>query len=172
MSILSLLALCYARLSAVLKLSTSAAVVPVHISHKVCIRSWSCDWWSGMRSIYIINWWCSMTMLSLSAATICNKCQHIKHTVVLALMFCTSECCTWLGTYHVRCAQSHYLCVLVYMKQHLMSWDLQHTASSFLLKWTQLLVLLGKYGCFKIRMKRHYGNSSLNLSINCYKNGR
>ena len=34
----------YARLSAVLKLSTSAAVVPVHIIHKVCILSWSCDW--------------------------------------------------------------------------------------------------------------------------------
>ena len=30
---------CYARLSAVLKLSTSVAVVPVHISHKVCILS-------------------------------------------------------------------------------------------------------------------------------------
>ncbi len=28
---------CYARLSAVLKLSTYAAVIPVHISYNVCI---------------------------------------------------------------------------------------------------------------------------------------
>ncbi len=48
-------------------------------------------------------------------------------------------------TYAVHCEQqSQDLCVLVYMKQQLMSWDLQHIATSFLLKWTQLLVLLGK----------------------------
>ena len=33
-----------------------------------------------------------------SAATTSSKCRHIKHTVVLlALMFCTSERCTWTG---------------------------------------------------------------------------
>ena len=50
----------------------------------------------------IINWWCFVTMLSQSAATISSKCQHIKHTVVLALMFCTSERCTWTG--HMCCS--------------------------------------------------------------------
>ena len=39
-------------------------------------------------------------MLSQSAATIHSKSQHIKHTVVLALVFCTYERCTWPG--HVR----------------------------------------------------------------------
>ncbi len=47
-----------AHLSAVLELGTYAAVVPVHISHKVCIIRFSSDWWSGMRSIFIINWLC------------------------------------------------------------------------------------------------------------------
>ncbi len=38
-----------------------------------------------------------LTILSQSAATMSNECQHIKHTFVLALMFCTSERCTWTG---------------------------------------------------------------------------
>ena len=74
---------CYARLSAVLKLSTSAAVVPVHISHKVCILSWSCDWWSGMRSIFIINWWCSMTYDHRTTDNICCLCQQTDNICCL-----------------------------------------------------------------------------------------
>ena len=41
-------------------------------------------------------------MLSLSAATISNKCQHIKHRAVLALILCTSQRCTWTG--HIWCS--------------------------------------------------------------------
>ena len=48
-----------------------------------------------------------------------------------------------LGTCAVHCEQqSSDLFVLVYMKQQLMSWDLQHIARSFLLQRTQILVLL------------------------------
>ena len=129
-------------------------VVPVHINHKVCIIRWSSDWWAGMRSIFIVKWCCFMTMLSPSAATIRSKCQHIKHTVVLALIFCTSERCTWTG-HAVVCwftvHSSHKIFVSSPVKQQLMSWDLPHIASStkdvlqfwlqsmcMLLQWTQL----------------------------------
>ena len=56
-----------------------------------------------------------MTMLSESAATIRSKCEH---PVVLALIFCTSE------------RQLHKIFLHSPMKQQLMSWDLQHIAST------------------------------------------
>ena len=47
-----------------------------------------------------------MTMLSQSAATIRSKCQHIKHTAVLAMIFCTSQI-------HLDLGQEATLCSLV-----------------------------------------------------------
>ena len=47
-----------------------------------------------------INWRCYVTRLSQSAATIRSKCHHIRYSVVLTFIFCTSERCTWTG--HVR----------------------------------------------------------------------
>ena len=81
-------------------------VVPVHISHKVCIIRFSSGWWSGMRSNSSttddVIWPCCPQ----SAATIRSKCQHIKHTVVLALIFCTSQ-------KHLDLGQEATLCSLV-----------------------------------------------------------
>ena len=74
---------------------------------------------------------------------------HVVSVSTLSTQLCLRSCCAHLsvvelGTYDVHDAQSQDLCVLVYKKQQLVSWDLQYIASSFLLKWTQLLVLLGK----------------------------
>ena len=106
-------------------------VVPVHISHTVCVINWSSDWWSGMRSIFIVKGCCLMTMLSPSAAIMCSKCQHIKHKLMLALMFCTSKGCIWTG--HVcwfTVHSSHKIFVSNPVKQQLMSWHLPHITSS------------------------------------------
>ena len=118
---------CFAHLIAVLELGTYVAVVPVRISHKVCIIRFSSDSWSGMRSIFIINWCCLLTKLSQSAATIRSKCHYIKHVDVLALVVCTSERCT--GTAHIRCCGSsaHQSQGLHHqIQQWLMIWDAQH----------------------------------------------
>ena len=136
---------CFARLSAVLKLGTNAAVVPVHISHKVCIIRWSSDWWSGMRSR-----WRFMIMLSQSHMLfIVNS----SHKIFVYLFTWSSN--WWAG-----------ICSILH---HHSCWN----GLSSLCFWaskTHTLWQNDRYGCFK--MKRHYCNSSLNLWINWYKNGR
>ena len=54
-----------------------------------------------------------------SAATIRSKC----HPFVLALMFCTTERCTY---FHI----GRKACVWNQMKQWLVSWDLHHISTS------------------------------------------
>ena len=104
---------------------------------KVCIISWSNDWWPGMRSIFHqstddVLWPCCLGQQPPYAASVSTSSTQLR------LRWCSAHLSTVLelGTYAVHCEQqSQDLCVLVYMKQQLMSWDLQHIASSF---WNEL----------------------------------
>ena len=75
-------------------------------------------------------------MLSQSAATISSNVSTSSTQFCLRCSAHLSDVLE-LGTYAVHCEQqSPGLCVMFYMKQQLMSWALQHIASSFLLQWT------------------------------------
>ncbi len=94
----------------------------------------------GSAAYFTINWWCFMTRLSQSAAIICNKCQHIKHSIVPPMMSCSSERFTWTG--HICCSlcttgqwksQDHYV------SSHEAATDELRSASyCIIIQWTQL----------------------------------
>ncbi len=78
----------------------------------------------GSAAHCIFDW---TSWLSKQSQAVCMRPNYIKHPDMLALVSCTSECCTWTG--HICCGCSAQQSQGMYhnMKQWLMIWDAQHT---------------------------------------------